>query len=369
MEGANPITDVKGSGNPRGLAPAEPKERIVAPAAPAATHDRVVTPRKIMVLAIIALAAIAYGVLEGSDTWKGWLGLAKPATALVVSGNIEAHESVLGFKTVQSRIVELPFDEGQWVKAGTLVAKVDDGDYRQQAAIAEAALAVQQSQLAAAEQNLIAAQKTVVSDQANVEMKKLDNERYQTLWRQGYTPTQTRDQAATAYRQSRAASQRDEALALVAERNIGLAKANVHDAEESLGLARIVLGYTTLVAPFDGVILVRQAELGEIAMPGTAIATLANLDHVWLRAYINETDISRVRFGAAAAITTDTYPGKVYHGRISFISPSAEFTPKTVETHAERVTLVYRIKIDIDNPTHELVPGMPADAAIELPRP
>jgi HlyD family secretion protein len=63
-------------------------------------------------------------------------------------------------------------------------------------------------------------------------------------------------------------------------------------------------------------------------------------------------------------VTTDTYLGKLYHGTISFISPTAEFTPKTVETHAERVTLVYRIRIDIENPTHELLPGMPADASI-----
>jgi HlyD family secretion protein len=93
---------------------------------------------------------------------------------------------------------------------------------------------------------------------------------------------------------------------------------------------------------------------------------MADIDHVWLRAYVNETDIGKVRFGGAAVVTTDTYPGKQYRGRISFISSSAEFTPKSVETHAERVTLVYRIRIDIYNPTHELVPGMPADAQIPL---
>jgi HlyD family secretion protein len=81
---------------------------------------------------------------------------------------------------------------------------------------------------------------------------------------------------------------------------------------------------------------------------------------------VNEPDIGKVRLGEAVDVTTDTYPAKIYHGRISFISPQAEFTPKTVETHAERVTLVYRVRIDIDNPTHELLPGMPADAAIPL---
>ena len=117
-------------------------------------------------------------------------------------------------------------------------------------------------------------------------------------------------------------------------------------------------------APFDGVISVREAELGQLAGPGVAIFTLDDLDHVWLRAYVNEQDIGKVRLGEPADVTTDTYPGKVYHGHISFISPEAEFTPKTVETHAERVTLVYRVRIDIDNPTHELLPGMPTDATI-----
>jgi len=94
------------------------------------------------------------------------------------------------------------------------------------------------------------------------------------------------------------------------------------------------------------------------------VVTLADLDHVWLRAYVNEPDIGTVRLGQSAVVTTDTYPGKNYNGRISFISSNAEFTPKSVETHAERVTLVYRVRIDIANPTHELVPGMPADAHI-----
>jgi HlyD family secretion protein len=111
---------------------------------------------------------------------------------------------------------------------------------------------------------------------------------------------------------------------------------------------------------------VRQAEVGEVVVPGTPVVTLADLDHIWLRAYIAETDLGRIRWGQEATITTDTYPGKQYRGRISFISSSAEFTPKSVQTYRERVTLVYRIKIDIDNPNRELKPGMPADARIDL---
>ncbi|MFI4987634.1 MAG: biotin/lipoyl-binding protein, partial [Alphaproteobacteria bacterium] len=138
MEGPNPSEGAQGSASPHGPAPTRPKDSALAPPAAVRTHDRVVTPRKIMALAVIVLAVLGYGVFEWSDAWQAWLGLAKPPTALAVSGNIEAHQSVLGFKTVQSRVVELPFDEGQWVKAGTLIARLDDGDYRQQVAIAEA---------------------------------------------------------------------------------------------------------------------------------------------------------------------------------------------------------------------------------------
>ena len=126
------------------------------------------------------------------------------------------------------------------------------------------------------------------------------------------------------------------------------------------------LSYTILRAPSTGVVTVREAELGEVVAPGSPVVTLADLDHIWLRAYIAETDMGSIHWSQEAAITTDTYPGKQYHGRISFISPDAEFTPKSVQTTKERVTLVYRIKIDIDNPNHELKPGMPADAHIEL---
>jgi HlyD family secretion protein len=297
---------------------------------------------------------------------REWIGPSAGAQALVVSGNIEAHESVVSFKTVQSRIVELPFDEGQWVKTGTVLARVDSSDYAQQAAIARAALTVQRRQLAVAEDNVEAAKKTILSDDADLELKQLEYDRAQALLTKGAGTAETRDQANAALKQSAAALARDKALEATAEANVSLAEANAQSAEASLGMAEIVLGYTTLTAPFDGVILVRQAELGEVAVPGAPIVTMADIDHVWLRAYVNEPDIGKVRFGEAATVTTDTYPGKKYQGRIAFISSSAEFTPKSVETHAERVTLVYRIRIDVDNPSHELVPGMPADAEIPL---
>jgi HlyD family secretion protein len=294
-----------------------------------------------------------------------WLTASDQAATILVSGNIEAHQSVLGFKTVQSRIVELPFNEGQWVKAGALISRVDDSDYRQQVMIAEAARDVQQHQLAAAEQNVAAAQMTVESDVADLELAKVEFSRADDLMQKGAGTIEARDQASAALKKSNAAIGRDQALEKSAERQVELAKANIRSAQEALNLAKLVLAYTTLVAPFDGVITVRQAELGEIVVPGTPVVTLADLDHIWLRAYINETDIGKIRLDQSAMVKTDTYPGTSYKGRVSFISSYAEFTPKSVEAHAERVTLVYRIKIDIDNPTHELVPGMPADGVLE----
>jgi membrane fusion protein YbhG len=325
------------------------------------SHLRKVPALLLMVVVLTGGAAVAVESRFSVLDWFGW----GTTSGIVVSGNIEAHESVLSFKAVQSRIVELPFDEGQWVKEGTLLARLDDGDYRQNVATARATLQQAEQQLGVARANVIAAKKTVVADQADLAEKKLDYQRFQELWEREATSKQTRDLAETAFKQSQAIELRDLALAVAAEKSVTASQAAVRNAGESLKLAEIILGYTVLYAPFSGVILTRQAEIGEVMLPSAPVVTLADLDHVWLRAYINETDIGKVRFGQSAVITTDTYPDKRYQGRISAIASRAEFTPKNVETHTERVTLVYRIKIDVYNPTHELVPGMPADARLE----
>lgn len=155
-------------------------------------------------------------------------------------------------------------------------------------------------------------------------------------------------------------------MARVAANNVNLATANLKNAQARVASDHVTLSYVSLRAPFNGVLAVRQAELGEVAGAGVAIFTLDDLDQVWLRAYVNEQDLGRVRLGEPVTVTADSYPGHAYHGRIGVIGSEAEFTPKTVETHAERVTLVYAIRVDIDNPTHQLLPGMPADASIPL---
>ena len=322
----------------------------------------------ILALVGIVLVAVVIGIAFRQTLFPNPEDSSRAHT-LTLSGNFEAHESVLSFKTVQSRIVQLPFNEGQWVTKGTTVAAVDDTDYRQQIAIAEANQAIQQRQLEASRQNLAVAGKTIAADQAELAQRQRDYRRSVDLSRQGFVSAAALDQAQTTLKLAAAVLERDRALQSLADRNVKVAQAGVRNSEEAIALARIVRGYTVLTAEFDGVITVRQAELGETVVPGTPVITIADLDHIWLRAYLNETDLGKVKLGQEVTVKTDSYPDKRYKGRLSFIASKAEFTPKSVETHAERVTLVYRVKIDIDNPTHELVPGMPADAFIALRAP
>ncbi len=319
----------------------------------------------------ILISIVVIGVVAALGGWLWWsraalFGGNTSALRVTLSGNIEAHESVLSFTQVQAPIVDLAFDEGTRVPRDAVLARVDDRIYRRQIAIDRANERVAAAQVAVDESSLRAARSSLGSDRFDLAEKRRDAARAEELVRTSATSVQARDLAATAAQQSAAALERDQSLVRVADNTIALARAGEAAAAAKVALDEVTLGYATLRAPFAGVIAVREAEIGELAGPGVAIFTLDDLDHVWLRAYLNEVDIGKVRLGEPADVTTDSYRGKTYHGRISFISPQAEFTPKTVETNAERVTLVYRIRIDIANPTHELLPGMPADAHIVL---
>jgi HlyD family secretion protein len=329
-----------------------------------------VMKRLIPVLILLA-AAIAAGVYF----YPRLTSKTAPANQLTLSGNIEAHESLVSFK-VAGRITELPVEEGQQVEQGALLAQLEDADYKQRVRMDEAGVRVRESDLALTlagtrEQEVKAAQQAMIDALADLEQKKLDSDRAQRLFAKDEVTAQERDLAATAVKRAeaifKAAQQRyNEAVEGSRKEEIAIARANLNQASANLGLSQVNLDYTILRAPSAGVITVRQAELGEVVAPGSPVVTLADLDHIWLRAYIAETDLGRIHWGQEATVTTDTYPGKQYNGRISFISSNAEFTPKSVQTNKERVTLVYRIKIDIDNLNHELKPGMPADAHIVL---
>ncbi len=324
----------------------------------------------LIALGVMALTAGAYLYLRAGAT---------PAEdrTLKIAGNIEAHESVVSFK-VSGRIIELPVQEGQHVNKGDLLARLDDDDYRQQVSVDKATVDTREAELKLAlagsrKQEIQAATQSLIDAQSDLELKRAEFRRRQALLREQAVSQEDADSAETLMKRAEATYQRikethDQIVEGTRKEEIAVRRANLKLAGENLEKSRVNLSHTVLSAPISGVVLVRQAELGEVVAPGTPVVTIADIDHLWMRGYINETDLGRVRWDQAATVRTDTYPDKEYHGRVAFIASQAEFTPKSVETYKERVTLVYRIKINLENQNHELKPGMPAEAIIEAPK-
>ena len=147
-----------------------------------------------------------------------------------------------------------------------------------------------------------------------------------------------------------------------AEKEVETASAQVKAARSAVELARIHLTYTQLHAPFKGIITTRNVEPGEVVLPGREVMTLSDLSTVELKIFVDETEIGKIKPGQRVEVRVDTFPDKVYIGKVSFISPEGEFTPKIIQTHKERVKLVYLVKVSIPNQDLELKSGMPADA-------
>ena len=174
--------------------------------------------------------------------------------------------------------------------------------------------------------------------------------------------TEQIQQARAALRQAEA----EYALVQAGPRSetIAQALAQVAVAEQTLSHARQQLAETELFAPIDSVVLSKSAEPGEFLSPGAPVVMVGDLINTWVRAFVNEKDLGRIRLNQPAQITTDAHPGEVFNGKIRFIDSQAAFTPKSVQTFEERVKLMYRIKIEVINPDLKLKPGMPADALI-----
>jgi HlyD family secretion protein len=318
---------------------------------------------------------VAIAIAAGIRFYPEWFGRQSAANELKLSGNIEAHESLVSFK-VTGRIVELPVDEGMSMKTADLLARLDSDDYRQQVQVDDAMTRVRDRELTLGlagtrAQEIEAGRQSVIDAQADLDQKVKDLARYQALYEKDEIAGQTRDDAATAVTRAQATLDRaqqiyNELVEGTRKEELDVDRSNVRQARQNLEMSRIRLSYTILRSPFNGIVLVREAELGEVVSPGTPIITLADLDNIWLRVYLPETDLGKVRWGQNVEVRADTYPGKIYRGRISVIASDAEFTPKSVQTEQERVTLVYRIKVDVENPNHELKPGMPADAYIKV---
>jgi len=322
------------------------------------------------------LAGILIGI--GMVGWVSYFYLGHQTvtpSSIKVSGNIEATEVNLGFK-ISGRIVQISVREGDWVEKGKVIARLDDEDLRQRFELAQATLRSSQARLekllaGSRSEEIKEAEANLQQAQIDFENKKTQYERMKALFDGRVISRETLDNAEARFKIARAALEgATEVYKKVREgprkEDIEDGRAQVEQARASLKLAETQLGYASLPSPISGIVLVKSAEVGEVVNPGTSVLTIADIVNVWLKAYIPETELTRIRWGQEVIVTTDLHPKKEYKGKITFISSQSEFTPKQIQTEKERVTLVYRIKVDIPNPDRELKPGMPADGRILL---
>lgn len=295
-----------------------------------------------------------------------------------LSGTVEAREIDLAFQ-VGGRIATLRVDEGDSVQIEQEVATLDAHDFELTLSNAIAQTEAAQAALAALRagtriQELRVAEAQLAKAQADLDYIRVEFKRIADLVTKKLAAQDQLDQARQ--RQNVALAGVEQALqnlALLREgprrEDIDQAAATLRARQATVETTRRQLEYTRLQSPVAGMVSVRLAEAGEIVSPGKTVLRIAELSRPWVRAYLNEKDLTRVRLGQAAQIRIDGLPGKVFEGRLAFISPTAEFTPKTVETHALRVDMVYRVKVQVDNPDGVLKLGQPADVVLSTTPP
>lgn len=240
---------------------------------------------------------------------------------LFYSGTIEATQAKLSFQ-VPGRVAKVNFQEGQSIKKDQIIAQLDRADY--------------EARYDQARASVKSASDTLVNAQKNYE-------RFEELFKKGVVSEKERDNMKL---------------------NFEIPQSKLAEAKAVLKQAAVYLAYTQLKSPMDGVITSRNIEPGETVTPGREVITISDLSRVDLKIFVDETQIGKVKPNQEVEVTVDTFPGKVYAGVVSFISPEGEFTPKIIQTKKERVKLVYLVKISIANPNFELKSGMPADALL-----
>jgi HlyD family secretion protein len=278
----------------------------------------------LLVLLIIVAALIYYFNPPWlSKYYSQWFLKPEEQNVLILYGNVDIRQVDLGFR-VSGRVDSMPFQEGDFVPRGALMAMLDKQPYQDQAK--EAAAHVQS--VKASLNNAI----------------RLLKRRLLLLGTGGI-------------------SQQDIDDALASQ---DVFYANLDEAQAALGVAQTNLHDTELYAPADGTILTRIREPGTVVREADPIYTLSLISPIWVRAYVSEPQLGLIYPDMPAEVYTDTPGGKVYQGHIGFISPVAEFTPKTVETTQLRTDLVYRLRVIVDNPNNELKQGMPVTVKLYL---
>jgi HlyD family secretion protein len=263
------------------------------------------------------------------------VGCHRRLASLEGSGIIEVTEVVVRTK-VAGRVMSLSFEEGQSVSAGQALARIEAKEFE-----------AQKRQFAA---SLKAARQQISLAEASLDLAEDSYRRNLALHDSGLVTDQQFFQIETQLRSARSQWE--------------AARSQYHQARAGLELAEIRLAEAEITAPCSGVILEKNVEPGELALSGSAICKIGDLGRPYLRIYLSEKEYGRVKLGQRARITVDSYPGRLFEGRVVSIASQAEFTPKDIQTKEERTKLVFGVKILLDNPRDELKPGMPADAAI-----
>jgi HlyD family secretion protein len=286
---------------------------------------------------------------------------------------------------VPGRVVKVNVQEGQSVKKDQIIAQLDRVEFEARYDQARANLARAKKSKQQLETVLDINKKTLPAEVARAEANvktAADNlkdaeknyQRFEELFKKGVVSEKERDSMKLNFEVAQSKLAEAESSLKLAQGNLGRIEAAKQDVEVAVPQidatkatakqASIQLDYTLLRSPMNGVVTSRNIEPGETVTPGREIITIADLSRVDLKIYVDETQIGKVKPNQEAEVTVDTFPGKVYNGVVSFVSPEGEFTPKIIQTKKERVKLVYLVKISIANPNFELKSGMPADALL-----
>ncbi|MDA8239664.1 MAG: efflux RND transporter periplasmic adaptor subunit [Nitrospiraceae bacterium] len=323
---------------------------------------------RVILVVFLAIAAIVFIVLRS-------LHEKTPDNLLVLHGNVDIRQADLAFNASE-RVESLRVEEGDRVKTGQLLATLEKERLQHQVQQAGAQVKAQEDVVAALvagtrPEDIRKARAEAVAAKAEADNAELTNRRLQNLAKKDVVSKQDADNAKAAADSSRARLQAakealDLAVAGPRKEDIAAAKATLNALREALAVANKNLSYAELYAPSDGVIQSRILEKGDMASPQKPVFTLALTDPVWVRAYVSETDLGKISLGMKAEVTTDSFPGKRYPAWVGFISPTAQFTPKSVETREVRTSLVYQVRVFVNNPENELRLGMPATVAISV---
>ena len=294
---------------------------------------------------------------------------------IVLYGNVDIRQVDLAFNA-NERILQVLAEEGDRVEKGKLLATLETNRLLHEVARARAQVSSQREIVARLEagsrpEEIRKARADMKAAEAEAKNAETNYQRMRSLAEERSVTIKQRDdaEAAAAFATARAQAAREVLeLALKGPRkeDIASAKASLKAYEEELAVSEQRLEYASLYAPSDGVIQNRIMEPGDMASPLKPVFTLALTDPVWVRAYVSGPDLGKVKLGMTADVRTDSFQGKTYKGWIGFLSPTAEFTPKSVETTELRTKLVYQIRIFVCNPQNELRLGMPATVTIPL---